>query len=69
MISKVSKNVLDPERMPPVLSPKEMEIWMCGIVSEATIRRMLRDGEIKGHHIGRKWAIAREEAKKFMGAV
>lgn len=62
-----NKNILDPDRMPPVLSPKEMEVWMCGTIVEATIRRMLRDGQIKGHKVGRKWVIAREEAKKLMG--
>jgi excisionase family DNA binding protein len=37
-------------------------------VSEETIRRQLREGQIKGQKVGRMWRIPRDEAIKLLGS-
>lgn len=44
------------------------EIALALRVSEETIRRQLREKQIKGQKVGRIWRIPREEAIKLLGS-
>lgn len=65
MSAKLTRNTLDPRRLPELLTTAQYAaIAQC---AEATVRRRLRMGELDGCKVGSLWRVRRHEVEKLLG--
>lgn len=66
MERNLTKNTLDPSRLPPLLTVKEY----CRIArqEEPTVRYQLRAGRLKGVKVGSLWKVCRCEVERILEA-
>lgn len=65
MSAKLTRNTLDPRRLPDLLTVKEFAA--ISRHNEAAIRAQLRAGTLDGCKQGALWLVRRHEAEKLLG--